>query len=208
MFLQYILKQDSDSLIHAFFQAQLNNPSNKDWCQVAQENLDSLGIELTLSQIKLMTVEKLKEIVKKACEVKALEYLNKKKEGHSKVMHLSHSTWELQPYLQPNQISIAEAKFIFLARTRMLDLRNNFRNKYPDVSCPNCYSAIDDQEHLLTCTKLVDGVELVAGSIRYEDVLHSKLEDVIKVSRILQTNYKKRKDIIKSSEEVTHVNRS
>ena len=159
-------------------------------------------------QIKLMTVEKLKEIVKKACEVEALKYLNKKKEGHSKVMHLSHTTWELQPYLQPNQISIAEAKFIFLARTRMLDLRNNFRNKYPDVSCPNCYSAIDDQEHLLTCTKLVDGVELVYGSIKYEDVFHSKLEDVVKVSRILQANYKKRKDIIKSSEKVTHVNRS
>ena len=208
MFLQYILKQDSDSLINAFFQAQLKDPNNKDWCQVANENLESLGIKMTLSQIKLMTEEKLKEIVKKACEEKALVYLNKKKEGHSKVMHLSHTTWEIQPYLKPNHISIDEAKFIFLARSRMLDVRNNFRNKYSDTSCPNCNSALDDQEHLLACTKLVDGVELVDGIVNYENIFLSKLEDVLQVSRILKANFKKRKDIIKSSEVVTHVNRS
>ena len=76
-----------------------------------------------------MKEEDLKEIVKKACDKKALEFLNKKKEGHSKVLHLSHPNWEQQPYLKPNQmVSIDEAKFIFLLRTRMLDIKTNYRN--------------------------------------------------------------------------------
>ena len=97
-----------------------------------------------------MKEEDLKENVKKACEKKALEFLNKKKEGHSKVLHLSHPKWE--PYLKPNQmVSIDEAKFIFLLRTKMLDIKTKYRNKYSDVICPICKSADDEQAHLLAC---------------------------------------------------------
>ena len=124
MFLQYIVKQDSDSWIHRVFQAQMNKPTNQDWCQVAKEIIRELGLNLTLDRIKVMKEEDLKENVKKACEKKALEFLNKKKEGHSNVLHLSHPKWEQQPYLKPNQmLSIDEAKFIFLLRTRMLDIK-------------------------------------------------------------------------------------
>ena len=84
MFLQYLLKQDSDSLLHKFFQAQLTNPTKKDWCQVAKETVDELGLKLTLSQIKLTKEDKLKELVKEACQKKALEYLNRKKEDTQK----------------------------------------------------------------------------------------------------------------------------
>ena len=85
-------------------------------------------MKITLSQMKLMKEEDLKVIVKKACETKALEYLNKKKESHSKVLHLAHNSWGQQPYLKPNQMTAKDAKFIFLLRTRMLDVRINFRN--------------------------------------------------------------------------------
>ena len=138
MFLQYLLKQESDSLLRTFFKAQLDNPTKKDWCQSAKDTLEELGLKITLSQMKLIKEEDLKEIVKKACETKALEYLNKKKESHSKVLHLAHNSWGQQPYLKPNQMTAKDAKFIFLLRTRMLDVKLNFRNKYNEIKCPNC----------------------------------------------------------------------
>ena len=55
----------------------------------------------------------------------------------------------VQSDLKPNQISIEESKFIFLLRTRMLDVKVNFRNKHNDLLCRNCKSFPDDQ-HLVS----------------------------------------------------------
>ena len=183
----------------------MNKPTYKDWCQVAKETIEDLGLNMTLERIKVMKEEDLKEIVKKACEKKALEFLNKNKEGHSKVLHISHPKWEQQPYLKPNQmVSIDE--FIFLLRTRMLDIKTNYRNKYSDVICPICKSADDEQAHLLVCKELTQGTELVDPTMKYENFSYTNLEEILKVSRMIQLKFKRRKDLIKSLE-VTHVNR-
>ena len=205
MFLQYILKENSDSLIYRVFQAQLSNPDKNDWCQSARDTIEELGLNLSLEKIKHMDKDTLKFAVKKACEDKALEYLNRKKAGHSKVLHLSHTRWETQPYLQPNQISSHEAKFIFLLRTRMLDVKMNYRNKHPNLSCPICESANDEQAHLLACVKLVDEMELVEDGFSYENIFESNLDEILRVSRRIQTNFKKRKDLMKQPN-VAHVN--
>jgi hypothetical protein len=197
MFLQYILKENSDSLIHKFFQAQKDNPTKNDWCQSAKETLEELDLKLTFDQIKCMKKDQLKQMVKKACEKKALEYLNRKKAGHSKVLHLSHTSWEPQPYLKPNQMSIEEAKFIFLLRTRMLDVKINYRNKHSDIKCPNCDSAVDDQAHLLVCSKLVGHMDLATTHTKYENIFLSNVEDILEVSRVIQTNFQKRKNLLK-----------
>ena len=38
---------------------------------------------------------------------------------------------------------------IFKAKTRMLDIKNNFRNKYPNTQCRACNDSIETQEHVL-----------------------------------------------------------
>ena len=39
----------------------------------------------------------------------------------------------------------------------MIDVRNNFKNKYEDLMCPRCKKKIDDEKHLFTeCEKLAD----------------------------------------------------
>ena len=197
MFLQYILKESNDSLINMVFQTQLANPVKDDWCQTARETLEELGLDLKLEEIKFMEKDRLKGLVKKACEDKGLEYLNGKKAGHSKVLHISHLRWETQPYLKPNQMSADEAKFIFLLRTRMLDVKINYRNKHADLNCPICESAEDDQAHLLACSKLVDGMEIVEDGFKYENIFESKVDEILRVSRRIQTSFKKRKYILK-----------
>ena len=62
---------------------------------------------------------------------------------HSKVLHTPHTTFEMQSYLELSQITIMEAKFICLVRTRMLDVKNNFKYKYNDVKCPQLHGKVE-----------------------------------------------------------------
>ena len=45
-FLQYILKEDNNSLIYSFLKAQLEKPTKGDWGQSCQKNLAELEIEM------------------------------------------------------------------------------------------------------------------------------------------------------------------
>ncbi len=47
------------------------------------------------------------------------------------------------------QMTRNQASTVFQARTRMLDVKNNFRNKYKDVICRFCAIDIETQEHVL-----------------------------------------------------------
>ena len=53
---------------------------------------------------------------------------------------------------------IAEKKFIFAARTRMLDLGGNFRSGLVCTKCRKCQleEETGGGEHLLECEKLTD----------------------------------------------------
>ena len=168
--------------------------------------MNTLEIKLSINNIKLMKKEDLKVLVKDACETKALEYLNKVKAKHSKVRDIKHSKWETQGYLQPNKeyLSIHEAKFIFLLRTRMLDVKANFENKYRDKSCPNCETSEDTQTHLLECAKLIDGTTMTNSIPVYSDLFGDNLEKMLKISRLIENNFKKRKNL---SLDGTQVNR-
>ena len=56
----------------------MNKPTNKDWCQVAKETIEELGLNLTLDRIKVMKEEDLKEIVKKTCAKESFRVLEQK----------------------------------------------------------------------------------------------------------------------------------
>ena len=71
----------------------------------------------------------------------------------------------------------------------MLDVKNNFKNKYS----PNCDSEEDDQKHLLACSKLVDGMDLVDTTVNYEDIYSSNVEEILKVPRLIQVNFLKKR---------------
>ena len=53
--------------------------------------------------------------------------------------------------------SSTEESTIFKARTRMLDVKNNFRGKCKDTKCRKCTETVESQEHVLeTCTGIHD----------------------------------------------------
>ena len=79
--------------------------------------------------------------------------------GKTKIQFLRENTnWktgERPKYMK--ELKRMEASTIFKARTRMLDVKNNFRGKYKDTKCRKCTETVESQEHVLkTCTGIHD----------------------------------------------------
>ena len=140
----------------------------------------------------------LRNYVKKQANEQALLFLNSQKLKHSKVMHIKHDELNMQDYLRPQNIrNLKLAKFLFTARTRMIDIGANFSNKYGEKSkCKLGCDSLDTQQHLLVCNELSES-DLVAADDEYEysDLFSSKVENQLKIAAILESRLKRRKEI-------------
>ena len=91
------------------------------------------------------------------------------------------------------------AKFIFQARSRMLDVKANFGKKVP---CPVCQNpnTTDTQQHLLRCEKLCDNVIVVGGHVpQYEDLFSKEAKKVLGIGLILSRHFNRRKQILNNT---------
>ena len=111
-----------------------------------------------------------------------------------KLLHISHTASNMADYLKPNDISNIEAKFIFSARSRMVDVRTNFPGQHPDIMCPLCEEDSDTQEHLLVCVELETFGVMVRNIPQYIDLFGEDLISKVNISRILKEKYGRRKE--------------
>ena len=198
MFLQYILKEDPDSLVSQFFHAQDANPSKNDWSLSCKKDMEELNLNMSHEDIREMSCDRFKNVVSEATTKLALEYLNVEKGKLNKVKHIQHKGLKLQEYLVPNVTNIKLAKFTYHARNRILDVKANYKNKHDDLLCPVCClpGTVDSQEHLLHCVKLADTM-LVQDATAYEDLFSLDVKKQVTIATIMQKQFAKRKSIIK-----------
>ena len=72
-------------------------------------------------------------------------------------MNIKHERLEMQNYLKSNEIRIKleEAQEIFKMRSRMSDVKNNFRGKYENFECNICNTKeYETQQHILECKEI------------------------------------------------------
>ena len=196
MFLYYLLQQKTDEMLWRFFHVQWNHPSRNDWVLTVREDLRDLGITLNLDEIKSMSKEAFKELVKQKCSKLAFSNLLKLKSSHSKLKNLSYDNLAMQPYLVDGAFTEEDVRLIFLFRTRMIDVRNNYKNMYTDHRCPLCAIEFDTQEHLLTCPKLP-----VSGNILYKDIYGSDTTRMKVTFTALKTALSSREEILKQRQQ-------
>ena len=65
-YLSTILKENEDSLLFKFFQAQLKTPTKNDWALTVQKDMEYLDINVPMSEISKMSGEKFSNAVKMA----------------------------------------------------------------------------------------------------------------------------------------------
>ena len=195
LFLHYILNQDPKSMLSKFLMTQIKYKKKKDWCVQVFTDLKELEMDGDIKQIKSMKKLELKSILDKKIKEKVFEDLNKQKENHSKVCHIKHTVFEMQKYLKPCNIKITkeEAQEIFKLRSRMSDVKSNYKGKYESLKCEMCDENEDEtQKHILICKRLNISNEEIPN---YEDIFDGNANKKIAITRKFIQNIKLREKL-------------
>ena len=107
----------------------------------------------------------------------------------------------MEAYLLPGSgLTKNEKLFMFLAKTRNLDLKDNFKYKWDNLLCPipKC-AEIDDQKHLYL-GKCLYNKEANNSSV-YEELFSNNHEKSVNVMRILKLNFESRQLLLSSNED-------
>ena len=154
-YLHYLLKQDQEGLLYNYLDAQVRNPVRGDWALLVQEDIASLGLALTFDDVARMSGNALKSKLKVAVKCAAFKYLTELQQTHSKSKNLIYSDLKLQDYLRSGGSGTIDQKAkLFQIRSRMLDLKTNFKSTQENTMCSLCDIAEETQPHLLSCGAL------------------------------------------------------
>ena len=201
MFLQYILQRKETDLVSQVYYAQKRQPTANDWSEVVKEDLKQLKLdEYSELDIKGMTKDSWKKLVKNAIKTSAFSYLQKEAILKSKAQNLQYDKLEVQEYLTARQISKPRKLLLAKLRCRMVKVDQNYGKKR---LCQLCEMGPDDQIHLtqciflkLKCPKLLQMTEkysdLFTGDIGKLNTLASIFEQVLREREILLNIHEKK----------------
>ena len=154
MFYWSILQRPDDELIKKVFLAQKQFPTKKCWVSKVEEDLEQCQIDLNAEQIKQLSKNNFKNIVKDKTKKKAMEYLENLQLKHKKSSKLTQSL-KMQPYLVNDQLTTLQKQLLFKLKCNMTPNKLSYKSQYiSDLSCRLCRDPNSEEslEHLLLCS--------------------------------------------------------
>ena len=119
----------------------------------------------------------------------AKEYLIILKMKHSKLEQISDS-YRIENYLKSSNISTEEKITLFKFRTRMVDVKYNFKSQYGEnLTCYFC-SNEDKQSHILSCKELVGDINI--SGVQYNHIFSELITEQERAAKLLNMILKKR----------------
>ena len=144
-----------------------------------------------------MSKYKFKKLVKEKIKIKASEFIYsiRDKENRSKSKNLK--TFKLQNYLRTNNISTKEKKLLFSLRTRSVDVKTNYRNKYKmNMYCRVCQDQTEEEseKHLLKCKILIENIDsdIDISNAKYENIFSDNIEEQVSITKVYNSIFKTR----------------
>ena len=198
MYLWNILHRNENELLKRFYIAQKLSRTKNDWTELVDKDKSDLGIDLTDDEISRMKESEFKNIVNIAATKMTLLNLNKTADSHSKSRILIKSKLERENYFDDQRFSRSDVELLFKLRTRMVDLKSNFSNKYgTDIACRLCQVQVECQEHILKCEALKAKVE-IAPHVVYEDIFKN-VDKQLEAVQVFKKLLREREIILNSS---------
>ena len=177
LFLKYILQQNDESILKKFLNLQFKQKTKGDWASTCLNDLKSLRITETLEEIKSMTKNKFKNILKDRIKENALKYLTEKQGKKGK--DIVYKDIQMSEYLSPSnkRLTIEQKRRLFEVRNQMVDIPSNFPTKYTYNKC-DC-GENENMEHLYQCETLGKKPKL-----SYEKIYNGSIQEQISVFEI------------------------
>ena len=116
------------------------------------------------------------------------------KKKHSKVDFIEHTSLKIQPYFSADNSAktISNIQDLFKIRSRMLELKTNYKGNYTEYNCDECKIIglinEDSQSHLLNCPVINAGKNEIQSE--YSDIFVMDVNLQIDVSKEIIENMK------------------
>ena len=102
----------------------------------------------------------------------------------------------MQKYLKPNKIAtIEESQEIFKMRSKVTDVKGNFKGKYDSIECNFC-NEDELQKHFMEC-KVINENKKHENFLKYEDIFEQNVQNQVKIARKFLENMNIRKRLAK-----------
>ena len=192
------MKREEDELTRRVVCCQKERKLEGDFYPQVEQNMNYLDI--TEADI-IKSKDSLKAKIKKAVAKKALEHLLQLADAHSKVRSNLYSNLDGMEYTRDPRFTPETVNMLFKFRTRMYNVKNNFRNNYKhsNILCPLCNKEEDTQEHLFMCQAIFESCELLQSqesqTIKYEDIFSHDVNVLLKTAHLLKALVKTRADL-------------
>ena len=178
--------RDDDEITKKIVICQMENMIEGDFYPQVAEDMKLLNIDE--GNVTAISTETLREVLKRAISKAALEYLLELGNTHSKVnVNLYHDMSGMN-YMKDPRFSPDIVNLLFKFRTRMFNVKNNFRNKYrqTNILCPLCKSTEDTQEHLFQCRVILNLLQTDRLSSVYQDIFSENTDKLLAVGKDLK----------------------
>ena len=175
MYLHNILQKDGSELIRKVYEAQKDNPTPGDFCELVRDDCRDIDLNMSDEEIAKHTKKQFKNLVKNKVRDGAFSYLTMLKNNHSKRQGLSYKSLKLQDYMFSPIFNTECRNLLFRLRTRTVGgIKSEFKGVYSDTTCPLGCGQNDTLPHTLGCTVLRrhhKSTDVNVSDCRYEDVL-------------------------------------
>ena len=120
-----------------------------------------------------MKAKEYKKFIKKKIYKAAFEYLTKDQKQKNKIKFINYKKLSCQKYICSGEFSNSEVNLLFKLRSRMTNVRNNFKNGNNNLECQlGCGEKEEDQKHILVCPKLHEKYQCKDDlkNVKYDDI--------------------------------------
>jgi hypothetical protein len=153
MDLHNILQKNPDEMVRKVFEAQKEDTSPGDFCELVTEDKESIGLNMSDHEMKTISKEKFRNIVRNKTRLAAFQYLKSIQQGNSKMDGLEYIKFDKAAYLGSPLFNSEDIRVLLALRTRTLEgIRNDFRGMYPSIECPLLCGEEDKIQHILDCS--------------------------------------------------------
>ena len=190
-FLQYLLKQEKDSMVFQVLQATIDDPRKNDFVFTCKKYLKTLKLEISFEEIENLSKGKFKNLLKQKVRKAAFLYLNEIKETQKKIKVIKYKTLKIQDYFCERNIEVCRT--IFNARGRNLDIKIHKKWKFDDLLCVGCNKIEESEDEILMCEGLGN-----AKNDSYDMFFSQNIQDQIEVGKELVKRLKNRKQIMEN----------
>ena len=195
LFLQYILKENKESMMRKVFDALKQDSRKGDFIHLTNCDRETLNLNFTDFEIENMSKWCWKKILNKEVKKIAFSELLNENLTKEKTRDIHFDDLEISNYLKENERS-SLSKLIFKIRSQTLNIKSWQPWNYSNNSCVKCEKTKETMSHFVTCVEYPTEIEH-----NWWDIKQNNTETQKEIARIVEKRFKIRQEILDSQQE-------